>query len=598
MKRFSHYCLLLLAVFMLGACNSEDADMASESEKSTVYVSLTDADGDFLVYNVAVTSLSLTRNDGVEVELLPQSSELDFVQYVELSELFTAAQIPSGIYTSGTITLDYTGADVQVENGGVAEPAVVVDENGVPVMTLELEVKLSNSNHLLVKPGIPALLELDFDLEASHVIDLGTTPVTATITPILYANAQFEDGKTQRLRGPLDLVNVQESAYTINLRPFHRRTGDFGSIRIHTSNTTQFEIDGVVYTGAEGLTALANKGPGTATIALAELDVSERQFNASIVYAGSSVPGGELDGAKGVITARTGDTLTLHGALLIRTDGSVSYSDVLTVTLGPDTQVTRPVSGEGNLGKDAISVGQQVTVLGTANGLQLDASNGWVRMGFTHVNATVLTVNGTELLLDVDNINRRRVSLFDFSGTGITPADDADPANYQVNITGLTLNSIAGGEPVRVSGFMNAFGLAPPDFAAWSVANFESARAVLDITWDNSTAAFVSLDTSGIVPNLNDPLLGTRHHLRRGGISTDIAASGSTLTITSNASDFGLYVIRTPEALTVYADFDSFIAALTVELDGSVGVNRLHAAGDYDAASDMLDAHRLVVILE
>lgn len=598
MKRFSQYCLLLLATVMLGACNSEDAGNTSETEKATVYVSFTDADGDFLVYNVAVTSLSLTRNDGMEVELLPQSSELDFAQYIELSELFTAAQIPSGIYTSGTITLDYSGADVQVEHGDVAEPATVVDANGTPVTTLELELSLGNRNSLLVKPGIPAMLELDFDLESSHEIDFGTTPVTATITPVFYANVQIEDGKTQRLRGPLGQVSIDESVYTINLRPFHRRTGDFGSIRIHTSADTQFEIDGAVYTGADGLAALAAKGVGTATIAIAELDADARQFNASEVYAGSSVPGGELDGARGVVTARTGDTLTLHGALLIRTDGSVSYSNVLTVTLGPDTHVTRPVSGDGNLGKEAISVGQQVTVLGTANGLQLDASTGWVRMGFTHLNATAVLVNGTELLLAVDNINRRRVSLFDFSGTGITPADDADPANYQVDITGLTLNGIDGGEPVRVSGFMTAFGLAPPDFDAWSVANFESAHAVVDITWDNSTAAFVNLDASGIVPNLTDPLLGDRHHLRRGGISTDIAVSGNTFTITGTASDFGLYVIHTPDAVTVYANFWSFVAALTTALDGSVGVNRLHAGGGYDAATDTLAARRLVVILE
>lgn len=589
MRKLIHWLLILLTAGMLAACNEE-------VEESTLYVSFTDADGDFLVYNVNVTGLSLVRGDGTRVELISQSSELDFAQYVELSELFTAAQVPKGSYVGGSITLDYAGADIQVEHNGAAVPATVVDEAGNPVSTLTLDLAFGENNELIVRPGSPALLELDFDLEASHVVNFDSTPVTATVTPVLYANASIEDGKPQRIRGPLASVNLEAGTYNIDLRPFHRRNGDFGNIRIHTSADTRFEIDGNVYTGADGLAALADKGPGTATVAIAELDAENRRFNASEVYAGSSVPGGDLDAATGVVTARDGDTLNLHGVMLVRSDGSVSFSDQLSVSLGPDTHVTKPVQGEDQLDKDAISVGQKITVFGTADDLNLDASQGWVRLGFTHLDATLIMVNGEELLLDLQSINRRRVDRFDFSGTGISPAEDADPANYQVAAAGLPLAGLEGGEPVRVSGFVSAFGAAPPDFEAWAVANFESARAVLDITWDGSTAAFLSLGEDGIVPNLDDPLLGERHHLRRGGVITDLSAAGSPLTVTG--AGLGLYTLRTPQAVTVYASFSGFVGALAAELDGSRGVNRLHAIGGYDAESGILEARRLVVIIE
>ena len=49
----------------------------------TTYVTVTDADGDFLSYTVDVVSLKLQRASGATVETLPATTRIDFAQYVD-----------------------------------------------------------------------------------------------------------------------------------------------------------------------------------------------------------------------------------------------------------------------------------------------------------------------------------------------------------------------------------------------------------------------------------------------------------------------------------------------------------------------------------
>ncbi len=76
---------------------------------------MTDADGDFLNYTVDVLSLELETANGRIVETLPRSTRINFTDYVDLTELVTAASVPPATYVAGTIRLDYTNAEVFVE---------------------------------------------------------------------------------------------------------------------------------------------------------------------------------------------------------------------------------------------------------------------------------------------------------------------------------------------------------------------------------------------------------------------------------------------------------------------------------------------------
>ena len=67
-------------------------------------------------------------------------------------------------------------------------------------------------------------------------------------------------------------------------------------------------------------------------------------------------------------------------------------------------------------------------------------------------------------------INNRSVELYDFTGTGFDPDSDADADFYEIDSGGLALEAVSVADSIAVAGFPTAFGSAPPDFAAQTVA--------------------------------------------------------------------------------------------------------------------------------
>jgi len=162
----------LAAALALGL--SSCGGSSSVEETGAVNIGLTDAAGDFLTYAVDVTSLTLTKANGTVVQTLPQKTRIDFAQLVDLTEFVSGATIPAGNYVSATLQLDYNGADIRVDDGtGIPVPVLpgnIRDGQGVPVTTLTMTVRLDNSRPLPIAPGIPALLDLDFNLAASNSV--------------------------------------------------------------------------------------------------------------------------------------------------------------------------------------------------------------------------------------------------------------------------------------------------------------------------------------------------------------------------------------------------------------------------------------------
>src|SRR6184192_3199980 len=102
---------LLAVAGIAGAAGVSGCGGGSGSPMSGVaMVTLTDAPGDFLSYQLAVVSLKLTRADGTAVETLPAQSKVEFAQLANLSEVISARQVSTGTYTGVSMTLDYSGA--------------------------------------------------------------------------------------------------------------------------------------------------------------------------------------------------------------------------------------------------------------------------------------------------------------------------------------------------------------------------------------------------------------------------------------------------------------------------------------------------------
>ena len=471
--------LFLMSMSLLTACGGGGSESASD-ENGEVLMSFTDAEGDFITYTVDVLSVKLTRADGVEVETLPLNTRINFADYADMTEFLTAASVPRGIYVEGSVVLDYSNADIWVEDaaGDATQVTEILDVNGDPISTMEVKVTLEGRNSLPIAPGIPKSLQLDFDLEQSHVVSL-TDPVSITVDPVFIADVDLNSPRRHRLRGPLNEVNVAESAFSMYIRPFYHRLrgGDriFGSMRVLTNNETVFEIDGVTYQGADGLAVLDTMSQYSAVVAAGLVKFNPLRFEAREVYAGSSVPGGDLDVVRGTVTSRTvDDKIIVKGATLFRNDGAIVFNDQVTVQLDDSTSVSKQLN-MGTFGIDDISVGQRISVFGTitddaVSDLQMSAANGYARMRISAVRGevTVLPDEANDLTMNLTSINGRNPDIYDFTGTG-TEGNDADPLNYEVDHGALSLDGVAVTDDIIVRGFPVPFGTAPSDFTAESV---------------------------------------------------------------------------------------------------------------------------------
>ena len=585
------------------AASCNPANPATAAECGTLLLGITDADGEFLSYAINVVSLQLEKADGSIIETLPANTRIDFSQYVDLTEFVSATTIPPGVYVSGTITLDYTDSEVFVEVGGDAKQAVVVGADGVALAQTTLKIVLSDRDRLLITRGRTSLLTVDFDLDASHSVDIVPTPAVATAEPFIVAEIDPVDTKEIRVRGRFIEANEAEMFYSVAIRPFHDRAGDFGRARVHVTENTEFEVHGDMFIGSEGLRALNAAGQGTLTVAQGTLNVAEREFTANIVLAGTSVPGDDTDAVKGNVIARNGNDLIVRGGTVIPRDTRPFFRDDITVTVGPDTKVFK-TTFDGQLSTDDISVGQNVSIRGTvisndALGVHLDATAGVVRMNVTHLSGLVNTVLPGQIDIQLHAIDRRRAQVFDFTGTGMTAETDADPDNYEVATGNLLMPAQADGKPVVVFGFPNAFGAAPPDFAGRSIVDFTEIRSVLGVGWGagHTAAPFLSVGEDGLLLDNQNPDIDQRHHIKSGPVLIDLAALDSSTLIAPRETGRMLFILKTTDSLQLYSDFTDFYNALSIEMGAGARARSMYARGLYDGASNIFTAHKIGVYL-
>ena len=509
----SSWIATLTAAGLFGCSGSGGDSPASgpqqpTSDSGTLLISLTDADGAFVGYSVDVLSVTLERRGGGSVEVLPAKTRIDFAQLTELSDLLAVATLAPGDIVGGKIRLDYGSAEVFVLSGGQVARANVVGANGAPLGVTELAIQLPAREHLIVTRGRASLLSLDFDLAASHDVDVTQTPPVVKARPFIVAEIEPVAEKDLRLRGVLVSTDVAGSSYTVDVRPWFRPDGAHGRVTVHTTGATSFEIDGVPSTGAAGLAALAAKPAGTMTVAFGTLSRLDRGFTAEIVHAGDSVSGERLDAIHGNIVSRSGNRLTVKGAFTVERDHDVHVRRTVVVDVGPNTKVLKTGSLGPVLDASALSVGQQIVAFGTltesttdTTPSTFDATSGRVRMLPTYLEGAVNSVVPGQLNLKLRGIDRLGIDAFDFAGTGVTAAQDANPADYEIATGTLGLASIVAGEAARVVGFVRPFGGAPPDFEGRTVVDHRALPTMLGIGWGMSgtTAPFSSTNRTSAV---------------------------------------------------------------------------------------------------
>ena len=604
MQWLQSFLVLFSVVAMLATlsgCNQEANDNNNTSETGQVIIGLTDAPGDFTTYTVDVVSLTLTKANGAVVETVPVRTRVDFARYAEMTEFLTAATIPSGLYVKATMKLDYSNADIRVEdnNGDAIPVSVIQDEDGSAIAELDLDVRLEGLRALLIAPGIPAHLTLDFDLNATNLVDLNNGSPIVTVSPGLLAEVNAESPKIHRARGPLKSVDTADDSFRLIIRPFvHVISGGderFGTLKVNTTGDTVFDINGDVSQGAAGLLALSQQTSLTAVVVVGDLKFNPRRFEATEVRAGSSVAGGTLDVVTGNVTSRSGDVLTVKGATLIRQDGSVVFNDEVQVSIGDATIVRRQLSLDA-LDKDAVSVGQRVAVFGTLTNdqpqnLSLDATTGYAHLLFSTLRASVVAIS--PLTIDVQSVDGRRIAIFDFTGTG--SIEDADPANYEIDPGSANLSGIGVGDVVKVRGFVKPFAKTESaDFTAQTIVNVSQIPGTLLVGWPLTSTTALSIDSGANNITLDLSGVGLFHHISRAGVAIDLTQQGIDTTIEAKNAG-GVYLVFQDGVWQLHTSYANYLADLQSRLDGGGAVRSVIAAGPFNDSAGVMSITGMVV---
>ncbi|MEL7298202.1 MAG: hypothetical protein AAGJ86_11110, partial [Pseudomonadota bacterium] len=388
------------------------------------------------------------------------------------------------------------------------------------------------------------------------------------------------------------------SSATLVVRPFFQRNGDFGRFTVNVDDETQYEVDGQGYTGADGLAALAALDPREPVIANGQ--ISQREMDADVVVAGSSVPWADSDVVKGVVAARDADTLTIRGARVELEDGTVIFGGEYTVLLGEETTVSAPGVDNATLTTNSISVGQRVIAFGERSDDQtIDATADRIVMQYSQLTGEV--VQASPMAVDVFLLNGRRPANFDFAGTGMSADLDADPDFYEIDNGNLALTTVTDGDLVRVRGLVNEFGAAPEDFNAKTVIDLEFAErpGELTVQWPvDAPSAMPFLSTSP--DQLNVDISESREFLRIRGVPRPFTNPLDMLTIAATEDGLGAYAInvRGSGTVSLYREFAALEAALNEQLAAGATLQRIHARVRYTDKMDGLTSPRASFIFQ
>jgi hypothetical protein len=385
-------------------------------------------------------------------------------------------------------------------------------------------------------------------------------------------------------------------------------TDDTGTSTVTTCSdgTTPTTVNGVL-TCADGatLTTSTEDDEDTGT----GLSATSVNFSASEVLAGSSVQGSGFDRVSGIVTGRSGNTLTIDQGTLLTNEGTNSLiAGTATVNIGPNTQVTQfgAASTESGGVKD-ISVGSLVYAFGTASAISsgsvtLDASAGRARLGQTTASGLVTGQGTTDTLtLNLSTLGGRSAASFDFSGTGTSAGVDASAAAYQVTTANLTVTNATVGSPVQVTGMVTPFGAAPPDLSGTTLLDYTTINAELVMDYGAGTPApFASYSTSQIDLDARNSAVGARHEIQIGAQTVNIVGIASDPLIVPNATATNTVFTIGHAVSGTFENFDTysaFITQLQTELNGNVLATGISAAGQYTTATYTFSASSITLLL-
>jgi len=607
----------------------------------TVFLTVSADPSPYAAYVADVTGIALVQSNGSYGLSYSNGfgKTIDFAKLADTTEVFGAPAVIEGTYTSATITVSYgaavsantIAAQIYVDVGGTSQAATLVDPTGATASSYTYTVNFDPAHPLVVKGGTAAHLDLHFDMNVATVLNTATSPVTATVRPFLTASTQPVINKPVHTRGEFVAADKGGGNFTINSVAFFDSPSyspvPLGAIQVQTTAQTTFNVNGLVFRGADGITAISTLPINTVLTAYGSPGDTTGQkpiINATEVYAGIAAENVLQPRLTGTVASRVGNTLHIHNAELVAADnliagayGLVTDSHVLVkffndvaVTVDDNTLVRVDRQPEVASSLALISVGQQVELTGklnvdSAGTTSVDstgANGGLVRL--TPTTAWGTLTNATTVgsaVADLVTLGGVVPAALTFTGTG--SATDSSAAAYKINTGTVDLTADAGTTtPWRFDGTVNPFGSAPPDFTATAATAGTSTDQVLEIDWGSSgtTSPFSAYSSAGLVVAIDSTSLGTAHVIRTGPTSIDLKNPDVIPTIVQDTSQTGQYSIGNPVStttgITVFHSFDALVGHLGGVLNNTNTVQKLVAVGHWNSTNNTFTAYRIDIV--
>ena len=105
------------------------------------------------------------------------------------------------------------------------------------------------------------------------------------------------------------------------------------------------------------------------------------------------------------------------------------------------------------------------------------------------------------------------------------------------------------------------------------------------------------MDGAGLLLNNQNPDIDQRHHIKQGPVVIDLTTLDSDTLIAPRESGRKLFTVKTSDSLQLYADFNDFVNALTLELNGVNAARSMYARGHYNADTNVFTAYKVFVYI-
>ena len=129
--------------------------------------------------------------------------------------------------------------------------------------------------------------------------------------------------------------------------------------------------------------------------------------------------------------------------------------------------------------------------------------------------------------------------------------------------------------------------------------DYSDVRSALGVGWgaEGTTTPFLMMDGTGLLLDNRNLDTDQRHHIKQGPVLIDLTSLDSNTLVAPRESGRKVFTVKTSDSLQLYADFDDFIDALALELNGVNAARSMYARGHYNSDTNVFTAYKIFVYI-